>query len=350
MIVDRNYCMSSFLSFRCIVDENKVFAEGLKPKRFVPDMNRYSIHSSNDIEMAIKEVLKNKLDRHTGIMLSSGIDSAILAKYMPAGTKAYTLRCMAEGALDETEQAKAYAEECNLDHKIVDIYWEDYLEFTPRLMKHKGAPIHSIEPQIYKAALQAKQDGVTRLVFGESADAIFGGLDGLMSKDWLFDEFVDRYIYVKPEEVLVEPITILEPFERYRIGDSIDFYKFVSEFFYVESVGSYTNALSLADVEFVAPYVKMRLDAPLDLKRIRSGESKYLVKELFTKLYPDTNIPPKIPMPRAVDQWLEDWEGPKRNEFLPDSIKGFSGDQKWLIYCLEWFLNLLDEWEKEMHV
>ncbi len=343
MIVDKNYCMSSFLSFRCIDDEDKTFAEDLKPRRFYPDINRYSIRNSDDIDNAIRDVFQDKLDECTGIMLSGGIDSAILASYMPPGTKAYTLKCMAEGALDETERAKLFAEKCNLDHRIVEVYWADYLEFAPQLMKHKGAPIHSIEPQIYKAALQAKDDGVTRLVFGEAADSIFGGLDGLMSKNWLFDEFVERYIYVQPEKVLNEPVKVLEPFERYRDGDRIDFYGFVSEFFYAESVGSYINALSLADVEFIAPYVHMRLDVPLDLERVRSGESKYLVRELFSKIFPNFAMAPKTPMPRAVKQWLADWKGPEREEFLPSCIEGFSGDQKWLVYCLEWFLNLIDE-------
>ena len=346
MIVDKNYCMSSFLSFRCIDDEYKTFAEGLEPRRFYSNENRYPIGSSDDIDNAIQNVLEDEMDEHIGIMLSGGIDSAILASYMPPGTKAYTLKCIAKDALDETEKAKVFADKCNLDHRIVEVHWKDYLEFAPPLMKHKGAPIHSIEPQIYKAALQAKNDGVNKLVFGEAADVIFGGHDGLMSKDWLFDEFVDRYIYVQPEKVLRDPVTVLEPFERYRVGDEIDFYGFVSEFFYAESVGSYMNALSLADVEFIAPYAQMRLDIPLDLERIRSGESKYLVRELFTKLYPNFPIAPKIPMPRPMAQWLADWDGPERREFLSNCIEGFTGDQKWLVYCLEWFLNLLDEWNE----
>lgn len=343
MIVDKNYCMSSFLMFRCIVDNNKTFSEGLIPQRFVPDENRHRIKSSNDIDRAIKSILNNKIDDKTGVMLSGGIDSAILAKYMPVGTKAYTLKCIADGAVDETIKAKKFADECNLDHRIVEIYWEDYLELSPALMKNKGAPIHSIEPQIYKAALQAKEDGIERLVFGESADAIFGGLDGLLSKDWLFNDFVDRYSYLKPHKVLKGYQFILEPYREFKVGDYIDTHRFISEFFYLESVASYTNACSLAGVEFVAPYVNMKMDIPLDLERIRSGDSKYLVRELFRQLYPNHEMGIKTPMPRPMGQWLADWEGPKREEFLSKSIKDFKGDQKWLVYVLEWFLDLLDK-------
>ena len=57
---------------------------------------------------------------------------------------------------------------------------------------------HSIEVQIYKAALKAKEEGFERLIFGESSDVSYGGLSGLMSKDWRVGEFIDRYTYVKP--------------------------------------------------------------------------------------------------------------------------------------------------------
>ena len=32
MVIDKKYCMSSFLTFRYIVDEEKVFSENLKHK------------------------------------------------------------------------------------------------------------------------------------------------------------------------------------------------------------------------------------------------------------------------------------------------------------------------------
>lgn len=347
MIVDKNYCMSSFLMFRCIADENKTFADGVIPQRFKPNINRYMIKSSNDIDKAIRLFFKDTISNKTGIMLSGGIDSAILATYMPAGTKAYTLKCIADGAIDETKRAKEFADKCNLDHRIVEVYWEDYLELTPGIMKHKGAPVHSIEIQIYKAALQAKKDGIEGLVFGESADVIFGGQDGLMSRDWTFEDFVNRYTYIMPGKVLKSPILLLEPYEKYRKGEYIDFYSFVSEFYYSESVSSYINPCTLAGMEFVAPFTHMKLDVPLDLKRIRSGDSKYLVRELFNRLYPNYEIPQKTPMPRPMAQWLANWEGPKRKEFIPDSINGLNGDQKWLVYVLEWFLNLLEEWNQE---
>ena len=47
-------------------------------------------------------------------------------------------------------------------------------------------------------------------------------------------------------------------------------------------------------------------------------------------------------MPRAVGIWLADWDGPTREEFLPGCVEGLKADQKWLLYSLEMFLNMLD--------
>ena len=47
-------------------------------------------------------------------------------------------------------------------------------------------------------------------------------------------------------------------------------------------------------------------------------------------------------MPRGVGVWLKDWKGPSRDEFLPNCVNDLSGDQKWYVYALEWFLNLID--------
>ena len=84
--------------------------------------------------------------------------------------------------------------------------------------------------------------------------------------------------------------------------------------------------------------------SPLDLKRVRSGESKYLIRELFELRYPDIPVPNKLPMPRPVDAYFANWEGPKRPEFRNDiDISRYKGNQKWLIWCLEQFLNMVDK-------
>lgn len=317
---------------------------GVQPKLWSDNVERTPVHDSEQLEdflrNSIEKVCKNK---KVALALSGGIDSAILAKFMPKGSIAYTFKCIVPGieVTDETPMAAKYAEECGLEHRIVEIYWEDFGKYAPILMKHKGAPIHSIEVQIYKAALQAKEDGIDVLVFGENADAIYGGMNGLLERDWLFGDFVERYSYVLPYKVLKEYDMPLEPYIKYAKDGHIDPHSFVSEVFRVESMGSYTNAIETARIDILCPFAETYLAEPIDYERIRKGENKYLVKEVFSRLYPNFVIPPKTPMPRPMNEWFKDWEGPQREEFWPHCTDNMTGDQKWLVWILEQYLNMI---------
>ena len=63
-----------------------------------------------------------------------------------------------------------------------------------------------------------------------------------------------------------------------------------------------------------------------------------MIRELFARKYPNIPVPNKIPMPRATDQWLKNYK-PERKEFIENCTENMTGDQKWLIWCLEQFLN-----------
>lgn len=347
-MVDKRYCMSSFLMFRTIADHEKSFSEKLAPKLFSDIGEKEQIHDSFELEDSLRrQVQEAAKDGKAALALSGGMDSLILAKFMPKGSKAYTFRCRVPGikVVDESERAAEYAAACGLEHEIIDIYWEDMEELAPVLMRHKGAPIHSIEVQIYKAARKAKADGFNKFIFGESADVNYGGFSGLLSRDWLFGEFVDRYSYVLPYAVLQDPEMVLEPYREACMEDGcIDVHNFCRTLFRIEAMGTYTNAVScVGGMNLVAPYNNTWMAVPLDYERVRKGENKYLIREVYARLYPDKKIPDKIPMPRPVNEWLASWEGPKRPEFLPNCVRNMSGDQKWIVYSLEVFLNLLDE-------
>lgn len=341
MIVDKEYCMSSFLMFRTISDEKKSF-NITPPRVYSVPKNRVSVKTSEELF----ETLKNKTEKmckekKVALCLSGGIDSAILAKFCPRGTVAYTFKCVIPGVktIDETQQAAKYASVCGLEQRIIEMYWKDFENYAPVLMKHKNFPIHSIEVQIYKAALQAKKDGFDALLFGESADCLYGGFSGLLSKDWTFGEFVDRYSYVKPYYALKNPVMIYEPFRQYERNGYIDTHGFISNFFYKEGLNSYLHACDTAGIECFAPFSETFLALPLDLQRVRKGENKYLVRELFKNLYPDFTVPEKTPMPRPMSEWLKNWSGPTRLEFLPNCAVNMTGDQKWLVWALEKFLD-----------
>ena len=209
-------------------------------------------------------------------------------------------------------------------------------------MKHKGAPIHSIETQIYLAAQKAKKDGIKKFVFGENADIIYGGMNGLLAKDWTYAEFVERYTYLMPYKVLKSPQMIMLPFLEFEKNGHIDGHDFINKYFRQEALGTYHNACETAGIEFVGPYSRTFLDAPIDYDRIRNGDTKYIIREAFKMLYPDAELPAKIPMPRPMNEWLEAWEGPKREEFVPNCVEGLSGDQKWMLWSLEKYLNMIE--------
>lgn len=282
-------------------------------------------------------------DKKKGVMLSGGMDSAIVASYLP-GSEAYTFRFLGgEYQKEELNRAEYYSRYYGLNLHYVDISWSTVERYLEPVMQGKHALVHSIEPQILQAALQAKDDGVEMMFVGESSDLIFGGMDGLLAKDWTFDEFVERYIFTKPEEVLVESESMLYLFERYRKGEMIDFLSFMDDVFSIESSSSYLNAFNVAGMPYYDPYAKLKMAEPLDLSRVRSGEPKYLIRELMARKYPEIPVPNKVPMPRPVDSYFKEWQGPKRPEFRKDiDMNKYTGNQKWQMYCLEAFLNMIE--------
>ncbi len=343
-MIDKNFCMSSYLAYRYIEKDGVEFAEGLHHKNFKVPSDRIKVFSAGDIDSAIEKNFEKVRGKKLGIMLSGGMDSAILASYMK-GCDAYTFKFL-DGNFqsDEFRRAESYAKTYDLNLHYVNINWQSIEPVIDAVLKNKCAPVHSIEPQIFLAAKQALNDGVEIMIVGESSDLIFGGMDKLLAKDWEFDDFVKRYTFLNPFDVLENPVDVNYLFERYRQGNKIDFLKFMDEVYSVESSGSYMNAFETAGIDYIDPYANLEMGEPLDLARIRNGEPKYLIRELFKMKYPNFEVPNKIPMPRPVDFYFADWKGPARVEFKKDiDMKKFTGNQKWQLYCLERFLNLLDD-------
>ena len=329
MNVDKVYCMSHYLAFRFIKDETINFYDGLIHNVYRPVNDRVLIKTADEIDLQIKKQIDDfYLPNKTALLLSGGMDSAILASYLPQGTLAFTFKCIAPGAIDETKQAQKYCEKFKLNHKIIEIRWEDFEQLTPEILRYDQVPFHSIEVQLVKAAKIAKQYGIERLIIGESADLIFGGMDKLLQKDWTVNEFYNRYNFVEPKVALRKYISVLDVYEKYRSArDSINFLRFMDEIFSIESSTSYMHAFNKEEIVYLDPYSTMQMATPLDLSRIRHGEPKYLIRVLFAKKYPELPIPDKIPLPRATSQWLKNYKV-SRPEFIPNCTDNMTGDQK----------------------
>lgn len=311
----------------------------------IPTSERIGVATAADIDREIQKQMDALYARYNniGILLSGGMDSAIVAAYLKPGSHAYTFTAQGTEVFDaDLERAAHYCRKFGLKHHLVDISFDDYKQLTPLVMRTKCAPVHSIEPQIYKAAMMAKADGVELMLVGESSDLIFGGMDGLLAKDWTMAEFVNRYTFLSPELVLTHPVDMSELYERYRRGNDIDFMTFMDEVFSIESSSSYFNAFGTAGLEYYDPYARLIMSEPLDLQRVRNGEPKYLIRALYAMKYPEVPIPNKIPMPRPVDKIFKEWSGPTRPEFRTDiPMSSLSGNQKWQLWCAEQFLNSL---------
>ena len=344
-MVNRTYCASSYLMYRTIVDHRMSFSERLEPRFYKRESNLEQIHNSQELEESLRrQVVEICSHSKAALALSGGIDSAILAKFMPKGSIAYTFKCIVPGlkVTDETEAAAKYAEACGLEHRVVEIYWDDFERYIVLLMQHHGMPIHSIEIQVYKAALQAKKDNLDCLIFGETADCIYGGHSELLSREWTFGEFVQRWSFALPYMILKDSEIILEPYKSYEHNGFINVPAFLSHFEILPSLSFYQNACEVAEITLFAPYSHTQMAIPLDLHKVRQGENKYMIREIFQKLYPNFTIPPKTPMPRPMNEWLKNWTGPERPEFWPHCTSHMTGDQKWLVWCLERFLNMID--------
>ena len=343
-MVDKDFCMSSYLAFRFIERDDMEFYEGLHHQSVAHDKSedKIGISTAEDLDAALEKIFSTMRGKKIGLMLSGGMDSANLASYLP-GADAYTFRFLG-GTFEEAElkRAEYYAKIYGLNLHYVDINWQTFEPCIDPILKHKCAPVHSIEPQLLVASNQAKADGIELIVTGEGCDATFGGMDQLLSRDWLFDDFVKRYTFTDPFAVLNEPVDMSYVFERYRQGDKIDFISFMEDIYSTDVVSAYNNAFTTAQIDYFGGYTKFKLNEPLDLHRIRNGESKYLIRELFAKKYPDIPVPEKTPMPRPVDIYFENY-CPTRPEFKKNlDMKQFTGNQKWQIYCLERFLNLFE--------
>lgn len=95
MISNPLFCMNSYLRYRTIVDTRYVFSEKNETWYYQECEERIPVGCATELDAQLRKYINKTLeDGPTALMLSSGIDSAILASYLPEGTQTYTLRCL----------------------------------------------------------------------------------------------------------------------------------------------------------------------------------------------------------------------------------------------------------------
>jgi len=129
------------------------------------------------LEQAIRRQMLS--DVEVGILLSGGIDSALVAhfaqKHAPYRVKSFTVGFSEHDAADETAEARATAALIGLDHHEVRIGFPQFLDVLPRIIATVEEPLASTSavPMFHLSELVSRHLKV--VMSGQGADEAMGG-------------------------------------------------------------------------------------------------------------------------------------------------------------------------------
>ncbi len=302
------------------VTERKNCSFYLAFKQFPPfvEFEQVPLKTSGDIH----DYLKTQIPEDAGLMLSSGRDSAILASLMPKGSIAYSVRC--EGRRDETIFAAQLAKKLKLQHKIITMTKADY-----RGHIFDGKSPISFCPWTYKVAKQAKADGCKNLVSGTGTLACFGEDAHFHDLANDADLFLRKWAVIWPPDILKEAYPLKDMVRKYiRDDNSLDTIRFMSLDRGARVTMDYS--VELAGLCHITPFHKIA--TPLDIERAKR-EGKYLLAELYEKIYKEKPQPKRSPSVINYEEWFKDYT-PNHLNFWPNLPK-VDGIRKWMLYKLE---------------
>ena len=163
-MVNKDFCLSSYMAFRYIWKDGVDFAEGFQHKNFRPveDKDRISVKTSEDIDREIQKQFDELYAKYNniGILLSGGMDSANLAAYLKPGSHAYTFNSTSGEFDADVERAKTYCKKLQLQHHLINITMDDYKKYTPIVMRYKFAPYIALNHKYTRL-----QSWLSRMVF-----------------------------------------------------------------------------------------------------------------------------------------------------------------------------------------
>ena len=99
--------MSSYLALRYIEDDNADFYPGFHHENIkpLPESERVIVRDADDIDREIANQVEEFRDMKKGVLLSGGMDSAIVASYLSC-SDAYTFRFL-DGKFQSEELSRA---------------------------------------------------------------------------------------------------------------------------------------------------------------------------------------------------------------------------------------------------
>lgn len=266
------------------------------------------------------------------MLLSSGMDSAVLVPYMPPGSIAYTL-FHPRLKTNELDAAKYYCKKFGMEHRAIPIDPSQYIEVIEPLLRRKRMPLSPAEPQFYIAAMIAARDGFRGVVTGGGADTKLGGFPALR-KNIPVKRYVDKLqrTYLHPGRILKEGVSVDYLMEEYCHGGTkptplVDSRRFLAE------VGverfAFDNAIQAAGIDHIAPFNVFGIDFDEEINKI---QSKYPIQEMYNAIY-GCNPPDKKGFQKPAFL-LKDYS-PQSDIFADFDIDDLKYHQKFLVYCLE---------------
>ena len=322
---------SSYLKF----EKNTVFTgkyNSYTQNKYVEDFN----FSIDYIDSLLRKTVSDQIAEEVpmGIMLSGGIDSSLLAKYLsldkklPRNIKAYSVRFLDKESSNDYTYAESLANQLNLNHETISVNSFQSLEFLENAADSLDEPIADtgiIGTNII--CKKSKADGVKVLMSGTGADELFGGymrhfapniftskflsempapfrfsLSNFLSifnrsfSERISDPFLNYFLSVSgmPSDLLFkiikDPIRRLPFFSKYERNFSHNYSLYFDQKFYLpDSLLSYTDKISMSNsVEIRVPYLSKSLSPILFSYLEKSFKSKYskpLLRKISSKYF-----------------------------------------------------------------
>lgn len=307
----------------------------------------------------ILETMKNSVAHHmiadvpVGAFLSGGIDSSIIATLMQRirGDKKIKTFTVGFQSLSETCEARETAEPLGTEHREIFIGPEEYFKMLPEAVWHFDEPV--ADPSaigLYFLAREARKH-VKVVLSGEGADELFGGYNIYLepfARRWIswIPKFILKFLSKLPLRGSNFAKRALFKLEERYIGNASVFnseevkklWKTGVSTCQVDTGGLYEKVKNLSDStkmqyidintwlvgDILAKADKMTMAHSLELRvpfldrevakltsklpdrfKWRSGKTKYLLREAFKKILPEsTRKRKKLGFPTPVRNWF----------------------------------------------
>ena len=310
------------------------FYTGQEPTATIP-----VLENIEDFISVIKQQIASA--KNPAIMLSGGMDSAVLVPFMPKGATAYTIY-HEQLSKNEIELAASYAAKFGLKHVIIPINEQNYFKHIDSLIINKRMPLSPAEPIFHIAAKKAYEDGYGSIVTGAGADAKWGGFPRLRKNvNCISYKKLLQKAYLNPDDILKKAIDVSPVFSNFlfinkrgvEVVSSRAFLRDVS----VERF-AYNNAIESAGCWHIAPFTSAVIRFNHKKNRV---DPKYLIKDLYHQIY--GKLPQKKFVLQKPTYLLKDYR-PIHKFFNPSyAYESLHYNKKVLVYFAERYLNLIDQ-------